>query len=274
MLESPCPADYHARFGSGPAGIEPYLQWVHMSLNISGRLVAVQPWAAGRAGCCTSRLLRLPGALSWGGSCTHTHAYIASMPAQSSLISAGSHCMAPVRPPPPADASVSDFYADERVKLLYRLNACQLANRRSSLSGVEYKDMTTIFAWDLISEPRRAAARCASRVVLSCLQGSSAEGFTSAIHCACGTPVALRAAMDSTALLVQLLQGAQSLTALALLHRSAGAPPARVPPAVRRSAAGWMRCRPSCAASTRTTWWAEVAELRSPASWLCAACKL
>lgn len=33
----PSNADYHARFGSGPSGIEPYLQWTGMTLNISGQ---------------------------------------------------------------------------------------------------------------------------------------------------------------------------------------------------------------------------------------------
>lgn len=69
-------------------------------------------------------------------------------------------------PPQPADVSVSDFYSDERVKLLYRLNLCQLANRVSSRSGVKYKDMPNVFAWDLISEPRRAGSD-----VVCCLLG-------------------------------------------------------------------------------------------------------
>ncbi|KAI7838614.1 hypothetical protein COHA_007621 [Chlorella ohadii] len=89
-------ADYHARFGSGPAGVEPFMQWVHMSLNLS-------------------------------------------------------------------DVSVSDFYSDERVKLLYRLNLCQLANRVSSRSGVKYKDTPMVFAWDLISEPRCPACPGSNR---------------------------------------------------------------------------------------------------------------
>lgn len=29
-------ADYHASFGSGQAGIEPYLQWVHQTYNLTG----------------------------------------------------------------------------------------------------------------------------------------------------------------------------------------------------------------------------------------------
>jgi mannan endo-1,4-beta-mannosidase len=49
---------------------------------------------------------------------------------------------------------VLDFYTDERVKLLYKHNLCAVANRRSSVNGVKYRDDPAILSWDLINEPR------------------------------------------------------------------------------------------------------------------------
>lgn len=41
-----------------------------------------------------------------------------------------------------------------RCRSIYKHNLCHLAARRSSLSGVRYRDDPAIFAWDLMNEPR------------------------------------------------------------------------------------------------------------------------
>lgn len=83
-----------------------------------------------------ARTIGLPNTAARGSHASHTHA--CKRP----------HCIHS------ADASISDFYGDERVKLLFRHNLCQLANRVSTRSGAKYKDSHAILAWDLISEPR------------------------------------------------------------------------------------------------------------------------
>lgn len=94
------------------------------------------------------------GCRSGGYHCRHAPPRVPSLP---DLPSAHPYMHRPHPSPPPADASISDFYGDKRVKLLFKLNLCQLANRVSTRSGAKYKDSPAIFAWDLISEPRRAA---------------------------------------------------------------------------------------------------------------------
>ena len=47
-----------------------------------------------------------------------------------------------------------DFFTDERVKQLYKGRVSTILNRVNSINGRAYKDDPTIFAWDLINEPR------------------------------------------------------------------------------------------------------------------------
>ncbi len=55
------------------------------------------------------------------------------------------------------DWTVYDFYTDERVKLLYKAHLCAMVHRRNTVTGRLYRDDPTIFAWDLINEPRCSA---------------------------------------------------------------------------------------------------------------------
>ena len=165
-----CPAPQTTMPALGPA--QPASSRIYSGCTCrSTSQVGWLPCAPGRLGGRAGRQVHLPAASTAVcfvlGKVLHPHA--CGPPCRPPwLINAESDCTAPGPSSVLADVSVSDFYADERVKLLYRLNACQLANRRSSLSGVKYKDMASIFAWDLISEPRRAATHCAFGVVLSC----------------------------------------------------------------------------------------------------------
>lgn len=136
------PADFHAVFGPSPAGIEPYIQWVIGSLNLTGDFGWC--WCSMPLGLCWA-VNEPAGACIW-----RLHSVASRLP----LAEAGPPIPEPGHSLCPAGYTVLDFYRDERVKLLYRHNLCHIANRASSLTGVKYKDDPTIFSWDLVNEPR------------------------------------------------------------------------------------------------------------------------
>lgn len=47
-----------------------------------------------------------------------------------------------------------DFYTDPKIKQMYKDHMEFLVNRENSLTGVKYKNDPTIFAWNLMNEPR------------------------------------------------------------------------------------------------------------------------
>ncbi|KAL4437356.1 hypothetical protein ABPG75_004495 [Micractinium tetrahymenae] len=50
--------------------------------------------------------------------------------------------------------TVLDFYTEPRPRLLYQANLCRMVNRVNTITGVPYRLDPTIFAWEVMNEPR------------------------------------------------------------------------------------------------------------------------
>lgn len=46
------------------------------------------------------------------------------------------------------------FFSDPGARRLYKQHVAAIVKRRNSITGVPYRDDPTIFAWELINEPR------------------------------------------------------------------------------------------------------------------------
>lgn len=53
---------------------------------------------------------------------------------------------------PPPTGTLTQFFEEERFKVLYRAGVDRLLNRVNSVTGVPYRDDPTIFAWELMNE--------------------------------------------------------------------------------------------------------------------------
>ncbi|KIZ00565.1 Mannan endo-1,4-beta-mannosidase 1 [Monoraphidium neglectum] len=56
--------------------------------------------------------------------------------------------------PPGSPARGEDFYCDPQCQAMYRQYVTDVVTRVNTVTGVAYRDDPTIFAWDLVNEPR------------------------------------------------------------------------------------------------------------------------